>query len=122
LFVAVSRVETGILKAGMIIQFAPTVASTEVKSFEMHHAFVEVVWQQELARPKHTHTHGTRRLRWCGNRSWLDTSPEANPGDYVGFNVKNVSIEDIKCGNVAFMVPKRSPRRRLPTLRARLSS
>ena len=80
----VSRVETGILKAGMIIQFAPTVASTEVKSVEMHHASV----------------------------------PEAIPGDNVGFNVKNMSIEDIKRGNVAFIMSRRTPLRRLPTLSA----
>jgi elongation factor 1-alpha len=65
--VPVGRVETGVLKAGMIVQFAPTGASTEVKSVEMHHASV----------------------------------PEANPGDNVGFNVKNLSVKDIKRGNVA---------------------
>lgn len=27
--------------------------------------------------------------------------PEANPGDNVGFNVKNVSVKEIKRGNVA---------------------
>ncbi|CTQ41298.1 elongation factor EF-1 alpha subunit [Babesia microti strain RI] len=65
--VPVGRVETGQLKAGMIITFAPTGLTTECKSVEMHHEVVEV----------------------------------ASPGDNVGFNVKNVSVKDIKRGNVA---------------------
>jgi len=65
--VPVGRVETGIIKAGMTCQFAPTGLTTEVKSVEMHH---EVV-------------------------------PSAEPGDNVGFNVKNVSVKDIKRGYVA---------------------
>merc|ERR1712026_353946 len=63
----VGRVETGILKPGMVVTFAPGGLSTEVKSVEMHH----------------------------------ESMPEALPGDNVGFNVKNVSIKDIKRGNVA---------------------
>ena len=35
--VPVGRVETGILKPGMKIVFAPVGVSTEVKSVEMHH-------------------------------------------------------------------------------------
>jgi elongation factor 1-alpha len=35
--VPVGRVETGILKPGMTVQFAPTGLQTEVKSVEMHH-------------------------------------------------------------------------------------
>jgi elongation factor 1-alpha len=35
--VPVGRVETGIIKAGMIVTFAPTNVTTEVKSVEMHH-------------------------------------------------------------------------------------
>lgn len=65
--VPVGRVETGIVKAGMIVTFAPVDLTTEVKSVEMHHESVA----------------------------------EALPGDNVGFNVKNVSIKDIKRGNVA---------------------
>jgi len=65
--VPVGRVETGVLKPGAIVTFAPTNVTTEVKSVEMHH---------------------TALL-------------EANPGDNVGFNVKNVSVKDIKRGNVA---------------------
>jgi elongation factor 1-alpha len=64
--VPVGRVETGILKPGMVVKFAPSNVTTEVKSVEMHH--------QSL--------------------------PEALPGDNVGFNVKNVSVKDIKRGNV----------------------
>jgi elongation factor 1-alpha len=65
--VPVGRVETGVLKPGMNVVFAPSGVSTEVKSVEMHHTAV----------------------------------PLANPGDNVGFNVKNVSVKDIRRGNVA---------------------
>jgi len=64
--VPVGRVETGVLKPGMTVLFAPTGVSTEVKSVEMHH----------------------------------ETMPQAEPGDNVGFNVKGLSIKDIKRGNV----------------------
>jgi elongation factor 1-alpha len=59
-------VETGIIKAGMVVTFAPPMITTEVKSVEMHHT--------QLV--------------------------EAGPGDNVGFNIKNVSVKDIKRGNV----------------------
>jgi len=65
--VPVGRVETGIIKPGMVITFAPNNLTTEVKSVEMHH----------------------------------ESLPEAVPGDNVGFNVKNVSVKDIKRGYVA---------------------
>jgi len=65
--VPVGRVETGVIKPGMVVTFAPGQLSTEVKSVEMHH----------------------------------ESLPEAVPGDNVGFNVKNVSVKDIKRGNVA---------------------
>merc|ERR1712121_201507 len=65
--VPVGRVETGILKPGMVVTFAPANVTTEVKSVEMHH----------------------------------ESLPEALPGDNVGFNVKNVSVKDIKRGNFA---------------------
>lgn len=65
--VPVGRVETGVLKPGMVVTFAPANITTEVKSVEMHH--------EQLA--------------------------EAVPGDNVGFNVKNVSVKDIRRGNVA---------------------
>jgi len=64
--VPVGRVETGIIKAGMIVTFAPTNVTTEVKSVEMHH--------EQLV--------------------------EGKPGDNVGFNIKNVSVKDIRRGNV----------------------
>ncbi len=35
--VPVGRVETGVLKAGMIVNFAPTNLTSEVKTVEMHH-------------------------------------------------------------------------------------
>jgi len=65
--VPVGRVETGIIKAGMVVTFAPSNVTTEVKSVEMHHEQLE----------------------------------QGSPGDNVGFNVKNVSVKDIRRGNVA---------------------
>merc|ERR1712025_421551 len=65
--VPVGRVETGIIKPGMVVAFAPVGLTTEVKSVEMHH----------------------------------EALTEAVPGDNVGFNVKNVSVKDIKRGYVA---------------------
>lgn len=65
--VPVGRVETGSLKPGMLVTFAPSNITTEVKSVEMHHTSL----------------------------------PEALPGDNVGFNVKSVSVKDIRRGNVA---------------------
>ncbi|KAF8337409.1 translation elongation factor EF-1 alpha [Cantharellus anzutake] len=65
--VPVGRVETGIIKPGMVVSFAPANITTEVKSVEMHH--------EQLS--------------------------EGNPGDNVGFNVKNVSVKDIRRGYVA---------------------
>merc|ERR1712216_622319 len=65
--VPVGRVETGTIKAGMVVTFAPMNVTTEVKSVEMHHEQVE----------------------------------QATPGDNVGFNVKNLSVKDIRRGYVA---------------------
>jgi len=65
--VPVGRVETGVLKPGMVVTFAPANITTEVKSVEMHHEALE----------------------------------SANPGDNVGFNVKNVAVKDIRRGFVA---------------------
>jgi elongation factor 1-alpha len=65
--VPVGRVETGVLKPGMVVTFAPSGVTTEVKSVEMHH----------------------------------ESLPEALPGDNVGFNVKNVSVKEIRRGYVA---------------------
>jgi elongation factor 1-alpha len=65
--VPVGRVETGTLRAGMVVTFAPAGITTEVKSVEMHH----------------------------------EPLPEAVPGDNVGFNVKGVSVKELKRGYVA---------------------
>lgn len=35
--VPVGRVETGVIKPGMVVTFAPAGVTTEVKSVEMHH-------------------------------------------------------------------------------------
>ncbi|ORY82111.1 P-loop containing nucleoside triphosphate hydrolase protein [Protomyces lactucae-debilis] len=64
--VPVGRVETGVIKAGMVVTFAPANVTTEVKSVEMHH----------------------------------ETLESGQPGDNVGFNVKNVSVKEIRRGNV----------------------
>jgi elongation factor 1-alpha len=64
--VPVGRVETGVLKPGMVVMFAPAMLSTEVKSVEMHHESLQ----------------------------------EALPGDNVGFNVKSVSVKEIRRGMV----------------------
>eukprot|EP00842_Homolaphlyctis_polyrhiza_P006111 jgi/Hompol1/6500/HPOL_002277-RA len=64
--VPVGRVETGVIKAGMVVTFAPANVTTEVKSVEMHH----------------------------------EVLAEGIPGDNVGFNVKNVSVKDIRRGMV----------------------
>jgi len=64
--VPVGRVETGVIKAGMVCTFGPVGTTTEVKSVEMHHEKVD----------------------------------QATPGDNVGFNVKNLSVKDIKRGYV----------------------
>lgn len=65
--VPVGRVETGVLKPGMVVTFAPANITTEVKSVEMHH----------------------------------EALLEAVPGDNVGFNVKNVSVKELRRGYVA---------------------
>ncbi|KAH8918783.1 elongation factor 1-alpha [Atractiella rhizophila] len=64
--VPVGRVETGVIKGGMVVTFAPAGVTTEVKSVEMHHELIEA----------------------------------GLPGDNVGFNVKNISVKDIRRGNV----------------------
>lgn len=64
--VPVGRVETGLLKPGMVVTFAPANITTEVKSVEMHH----------------------------------EALTEAVPGDNVGFNVKNVSVKELRRGYV----------------------
>ena len=65
--VPVGRVETGVMKPGMTVLFAPVGVTSEVKSIEMHHVSL----------------------------------PEAIPGDNIGFNVKNVSVKEVKRGFVA---------------------
>ena len=55
------------VQPGMVVVFAPSGLTTEVKSVEMHH----------------------------------ESLPEAAPGDNVGFNVKNVSVKELKRGFVA---------------------
>lgn len=65
--VPVGRVESGVLKPGITVLFAPVGLTSEVKSVEMHH----------------------------------EALTEAKPGDNVGFNVKSLSVKDIKRGYVA---------------------
>jgi len=75
--VPVGRVETGVLKPGMSVTFAPVGLTTEVKSVEMHHESME----------------------------------KAEPGDNVGFNVKNVSLKQIRRGMVAGDAKKDPPQK-----------
>ena len=77
--VPVGRVETGIIKPGMNVTFAPSTHKAEVKSVEMHH--------ESLA--------------------------EALPGDNVGFNVKSLSVKDIKRGMVAGDTKNKPPKQAL---------
>jgi len=65
--VPVGRVETGVLKPGMTVNFAPVQLTSEVKSVEMHHESLQ----------------------------------EAVPGDNVGFNIKGISVKEIRRGMVA---------------------
>ncbi|CAD8193493.1 unnamed protein product [Paramecium pentaurelia] len=65
--VPVGRVETGVLKTGMIIQFAPSGIISEIKSIETFHGGLV----------------------------------DATPGDHIGFNVRNVSVKDLRRGYVA---------------------
>lgn len=60
-------VETGVMKPGVTVHFAPTNLQAEVKSIEMHHVNLK----------------------------------EAVPGDNIGFNVKNLAVNQIQRGNVA---------------------
>jgi len=64
--VPVGRVETGVLKPGMVVAFAPCGIVTECKTVEMHHTNLE----------------------------------EAIPGDNVGFNIKGISVKDLRRGYV----------------------
>ncbi|KAK1344585.1 hypothetical protein QTO34_013282 [Cnephaeus nilssonii] len=69
--VPVGRVETSLLKPGLVVTFASVNVTTEVKPVEMHH----------------------------------EALSEALPGDKVGFKVKNVSVKDVRQGNVAGDTP-----------------
>ncbi|CAF1635239.1 unnamed protein product [Adineta ricciae] len=64
--VPVGRVETGVLKPNMIVNFAPANLSGEVRSIEMHHTTLE----------------------------------DAEPGCNIGFNVRGVTVKDIRRGYV----------------------
>jgi len=64
--VPVGRVETGVIRPGIMANFAPSPIVAQVKSVEMHHEHVE----------------------------------EAFPGDNVGFSLKNVSLRQLRRGDV----------------------
>jgi len=74
--VPVGRVETGVIKPGMKVYFAPCAKSSEVKSIEMHH----------------------------------ESIPQAVPGDNIGFNVKGLSIKEIRRGFVCGEASRDPPR------------
>ena len=65
--VPVGKVETGVLKPGMALTFAPMNIKTECQTIEMHDKSIV----------------------------------EAEAGDSIGFNVKNLSVKDLKRGFVA---------------------
>ena len=65
--VPVGRVETGVLKPGMMTRLAPCGVESELKSVEMRHEVLS----------------------------------DVKPGDNVGFNVRNVTIKDIRRGYVS---------------------
>ncbi|CAM2107035.1 unnamed protein product [Caretta caretta] len=65
--VPVGKIETGILKPGMNISFAPANLSAEVRTIEMHHELLQVAF----------------------------------PGYNVGFNIKNISVKNLRRGHVA---------------------
>jgi len=70
------RIETGVMRPGDVVTFAPGNATTEVRSVEIHH--------EQVA--------------------------EAGPGDNVGFNVKNLSVKDIRRGFVCGSAKQNPPR------------
>merc|ERR1719319_534092 len=60
--VPVGRVETGIIKPGMVVTFAPNMLTTEVKSVEMHHeSLPEAVPETTLASTSRTSPSRTSR-------------------------------------------------------------
>ena len=65
--VPVGRVETGVLKPGMMTRLAPCGVESELKSVEMRHEVLS----------------------------------DVKPGDNVGFNVRNVTVKDIRRGYVS---------------------
>jgi elongation factor 1-alpha len=83
--VPVGRVETGVLKPNMVVVFAPSNLTTEVKSVEMHHEQLQ----------------------------------EAVPGDNVGFNVKNISVKELRRGYVASDT-KNSPAKECASFKAQV--
>jgi len=64
--VPVGRVETGTIRAGQMVTFAPAGLTSEVKSVEAHHVLLDV----------------------------------GMPGQNIGFNVRGLSVKDIRRGSV----------------------
>lgn len=84
--VPVGRVETGTIKAGMVVNFAPSNVTTEVKSVEMHHE------QLEAGLPGDNVGFNVKCVSSfifiCFRFTYLDF-------------IRNVSVKDIRRGNVA---------------------
>ena len=129
--VPVGRVETGVLKPGMVVTFAPSALSTEVcqptliflgpavllcgiiflsgmacfcfmsgrfesgKQKLRQHTAVLVL----LGVVMFVHCVGSAQVKSVEMHH--ESLPEAGPGDNVGFNVKNVSVKELKRGFVA---------------------
>ena len=83
--VPVGRVETGIIKAGMVVTFAPSNVTTEVKSVEMHH--------EQLVEGLPGDNVGFN-VKWVFNVHHMVVELQL-------FLHRNVSVKDIRRGNVA---------------------
>ena len=81
--VLVGRVETGVLKRGMIVSIAPPSIVTEVKSIEMHHQALDGALSDLSVFDVYSSSYSVA---------------EAQPGDNVGFNVAGVSVRDVRRG------------------------
>merc|ERR1719192_1151541 len=79
--VPVGRVETGVIKPGMVVTFAPVNLSTEVKPVEMHHeSLPEAVPGDNVG------------FNIQSVEMHHESLPDAVPGDNVGFNIKSVEM------------------------------
>ncbi|CAF1618020.1 unnamed protein product, partial [Didymodactylos carnosus] len=101
--VPVGRVETGLLKPNMVVNFAPSSLQTEVKSIEMHHEALEGTLldsRRNTDKEKLMHLSSESGKGMFTDSCLFSPFLEAGPGDNVGFNVKNVSVKELRRGFV----------------------